>query len=136
MAFTNIGCITATPLFATQQWQAGTKNLGPVALPDKYTGGKILVDISQVTDLLAFLVITVFTTVDGVNYVNVGGVEMNLPDSLFTIGAGGLLDQFGNPVRMFSADLKLLQPGLLTRQIKADVSLSAPALIGATLVIW
>lgn len=135
MAFTNIGCITATPLFATQLWQAGTKPLGPVVLPDKYRGGMILIDVSQLTNLLAVLTVNIQVTQDGQNYVEAGGFELSLPNSGYTLSPG-LVDQVGDPVRVTGMNLRFPESSLLTRQIKGTVSLSAPAVIGMTMVIW
>lgn len=135
MAFTDIGCITATPLFATQLWQAGTKNLGPVALPDKYRGGMILIDVSQLTNLLAVLTVTVQITLDGQNYLDAGGFELSLPDSGYALSPG-LVDSVGDPVRVSGMSLRFPQSSLLTRQIKATASLSSPAVVGMTMVIW
>lgn len=135
MAFTNVGCITATPLFATQLWPAVPKNLGPVALPDKYRGGMILIDVSQLTNLLAILTVNVQVTLDGQNFIDAGAFELSLPDSGYTLSPG-LTDSAGDPVRIAGMSLRFPESSLLTRQIKATVTLSAPAIIGMTMVIW
>lgn len=95
----------------------------------------ILIDVSQVTNLLAILTVNVQVTLDGQNYVEAGGFELSLPNSGYTLSPG-LTDAAGDPVRIAGMNLRFPESSLLTRQIKGTVSLSAPAIIGMTMVIW
>ena len=136
MAFTTIGCASVSPVFATQSWPAGTKNLGPVDLPDKFRGGELLLDVTQVTDLLAVIEVLLEVSLDGVNFVPVGGFQLSLPQSGYQIVGGQLLDGAGEPVRIAGFPVKFPSAGLLTRKMRGTATLSQPAVVGMTLVIW
>lgn len=136
MAFTTIGCASVSPVFATQQWPAGQKLLGPVDLPNKFRGGELLLDVTQVTDLLASIDVLLEVSLDGVNYVPVGGFGLSLPQSGYQIVGGELLEGNGEPVRIAGFPVKFPQAGLLTRKMRGSATLSAPAIVGMTLVIW
>ncbi len=136
MAFTNIGCISASPVFATQLWGAGQKVLGPVDLPDKFRGGMLLLDLTGITELLASIDTLVEVSMDGVNFVPVGGFGLDLPTSGYAINAGVLVDALGVPVRIAGFPMKFPQAALLTRKLRGTATLSVPAIVGMTLVIW
>jgi hypothetical protein len=138
MAFANIGSITAQQIFATQSQPAGTKNLGPVNLPNKFSFGLLILDLSQVTDLLAVLTVNAEISLDGTNFLGVGGFILDLPNSGMTIdvGGAGLVDQFGVPFRTTVKLLKFPQAGLTTRAVRGTISLSQPAVVGMTIAIF
>jgi hypothetical protein len=137
MAFTSIGCISASQVFATQSWPAGTKQIGPVALPDKFSHGQLLVDLTQVTDLLATMTVNIQMSNDGVTFFDVFGFGLSLPNSGYTLGAGGgVLDSSGNPIRIVAGGMKFPPSILTTRQVQGTIVLDNPATIGMTVVIY
>lgn len=137
MAFSNIGCITASPIFATQSWPSGVKTLGPVALPDKYRNGQIFIDLSQLTNLLAKLDVLVEMSMDGVIFAPVVGFSLDLPNSGLSMPTPpGVVDSSGASVRVSGVSLSFPQPISTVRQVRGTITLSVPAVIGMTLVIW
>lgn len=135
MPFAPIGIIAASELFPTRLYGAGVKNVGPVLLPDRYTGGMILLDVSQVEDLNARIAIALQATLDGQVWVDAGGGGLSLPQSGYSL-APGLVDADGNPVRVAGFQLRFPESVRLTRQLQAAIALSDPAVIGLTMVIW
>ncbi len=136
MAFTTVGCISATPLFATQSWPAGTMILGPAVLPDRFRYGMILVDLSQLTDLTSKIDVLVQISEDGVNFGPLSGWGLDLPNSGFTLPGGVLTDASGNPVRITGMSLRFPPASNLLRQIQGTIVLSQPAVVGMTIAIW
>ena len=137
MAFTNVGCISAVVAFPTQAWGAGSKTVGPVALPDKYRYGILLIDLTQITDLLCDITIAVEQSMDGgVNWNSVGGWRLSLPISGYTINGGVLMDGNGDPVRITGQSLRFPASVSLTRQLRATATLSTSATVGCTMAIW
>jgi len=137
MAFSQLGCVFGQEVFPTQLWQAGIKNLGPVVLPDKFRGGLVLVDVSQMDDLTAVLDFNLEVSLDGgANFTPIGGVGLDLSKSGYSVNAGVLRDGGGNAVRVYGATFKFPEPGNLTRQVKGQLSLSVAQILGMTMVIW
>lgn len=138
MAFTAVGSCIASALFPTQQWPAGSKSLGPATLPARFSGGAVIVDFSQVTDLLAKITLDVQYSPDGVTFNSIGGFALDLPNSGCTIAPGGvgLLDPNGIPFLSTARILPIPQGNLATRALQGSVSLTSPETVGATLVLW
>lgn len=137
MAFIPIGCVVGNEVLATQLWPTGVKNLGPIALPDKFRGGLVLVDVSQVVDLSAIFSFAMEMSFDGgANFTPLFSVGLSLPDSGYSLIGGVLADGAGVPVRVYGSSFKFPQPGSVTRQIRGQLSLSAPAILGMTVVAY
>jgi hypothetical protein len=138
MAFTSIGCISASPVFATQLWSAGSKTLGPVTVPDKINWGALIIDLTQITDLLGGISVSVDFSSDGVVFNNIGGYGLDLPTSGCTLAPGGvgLLNSAGIPVRTAWSSIRFPNGDLITRAVKGTVALTQPMTVGMTLVIW
>lgn len=136
MAFTSIGCASVSPVFATLPWPAGSKVLGPVVLPDRFRGGMLLVDLTQIADLLASISVVMELSMDGLTFSSVGGFGIDLPNSGYSVGLNGLVDANGDPVRIAGFPVRFPQAGLITRQLRGTATLSQPAVVGMTLVIW
>lgn len=141
MAFTAIGCISASEVFATQSWPNGTKVLGPVALPNKFRGGQIFVDVSQLNDLTTVLDFSIEMSLDGgANFVPVAGVGLDLAKSGYSLNGGVLVDGNGAAVRIFGMSMRFPEPANLLRQIRGvfnfSNALGTPQVLGMTVVIW
>jgi hypothetical protein len=137
MAFTNIGCISAQVAFATQAWPAGSKTVGPVSIGNAYRHGELLIDVSGLTDLTSSISVTIDLSFDGgATFTTVGGWGLDLPTSGYTLPGGVLTDSNGDPVRVTSAALKFPQASSIQRQIRATATLTTPATVGCTVVIW
>ena len=137
MAFTNIGCISVSSVFATQLWQAGAKSIGPVVLPDKFSGGMLLVDLTQLADLTCNIVVAMELSLDnGVTWQSLGGWGVNVPTSGYHFNASVLVDANNDPIRVTGNYLRLIEPINAVRQVRAVATLSKPAVIGMSIVIW
>lgn len=142
MAFTTVGDITVQQIFAVQPRAAGSVTLGPVAVPSGFSRGKLIVNVTQITDLTAVLTVNPQIAFDGVSFTVIsGGFGVDFPALAaqgYVLGAGnvGLVAPNGDIARTASNEFPLLQPNLTTRQVQATFSLSAPATLGMTLAVW
>lgn len=137
MAFTNVGCVSAVVAFATQAWPAGSKTVGPVAIADKFRYGWLLVDLTALTTLTCSIQVTMDLSMDGgATWTGIGGWGLNVPMSGYALVGGVLVDAANQPIRITGASMRLPDASSVLRQVRATASLSTPATVGCTLVIW
>jgi hypothetical protein len=138
MAFTTVGLIQAQIALATQSYPAGSRTLGPIAIPAGLRYGNILIDLTQTNELVATIGITVDVSFDnGVTFpFSSGGAGLSLPNSGYTISGGTLIDPNNVPVRLFWSSIRLPDPGNAARQVQATFSTDLPVIAGATVGLW
>ena len=108
-----------------------------MALPDQYSYGWVLLDLSAVTDLTAALTINVDLSFDGgQTWGSIGGWGLDLAVSGFTIQGGHVVDATGTPLRISGMSVRLTQRENANRQVRMQVALSQPCAVGMTVVIW
>jgi hypothetical protein len=136
-----IGCVNATEVFATQSYAVGSKTLGPVALPDKFRYGQMLVDVSAITDLTTVINVTLEGSTDGgQSWASILGWGLDFTVAGYTVNGGVLVDGLGQPIRITGSSLRFPNPISTTRQIRGvcsfDNATHQPQTLGMTMVIW
>ena len=137
MPFTAVGAVSAIVAFPTQVWNAGSKTVGPIPIAAKFRNGWLLVDLTQLTDLLCDIAVTIELSMDGgTNWTTIGGWGLNLPLSGLLLVGGVLQDPSGNPIRVTWSAVRLPVSVSAVRQLRATATLSTQATVGCTFVMW
>jgi len=133
-----IGSIQGSVLLPVLLRTAGSFAIGTTLLPSKANRCSVVVDFSQITDLLAIVSLDVQYAQDGLVFVPMGGFTLDIPNSGNTLGVGGvgLVDPTGVPFSCTAREFLLGQGALATRTVQGTVTLSAPATVGVNIVFW
>lgn len=141
MAFTVVGSLAVEEILPTQSRQSGTLNVSAITLPVKYSWGVVILDMSQITDLLAVITVTTNVANDGVNIDFTKIFQIDLPalaSQGCTLGPGGvgLVDQFGVFNKTTSQNWKFPSNALATRAVSHVITATQPTVVGLTRAAW